>query len=85
MWFDHQLERASCGDPGAQLRVGKAYKKGTSVEQDFVEAYKWYMLAMSAGATNANVLQSTLETDLSENQIAEAKRLAADWKPATDC
>ena len=41
------------GDPRAMLALGRLYREGLGVLQDFVEAYKWFNLAASRGNAEA--------------------------------
>ena len=44
---------ASLGNADAQTKLGYAYSNGRGVEQDYVEAFKWYRLAAEQGNTPA--------------------------------
>ena len=48
-YSDDLLKRAQDGDADAQYNLGVAYDVGEGVEQDFVEAVKWYRLAAEQG------------------------------------
>ena len=41
--------------PDAQNYLGVAYDSGDGVEQDFVEAVKWYRLAAEQGMPKRNI------------------------------
>ena len=51
--YSELLKRAQDGDAEAQTRLGGAYYSGNGVEQDFVEAIKWYRLAAEQGYADA--------------------------------
>jgi len=51
------------------------YHMGRGVPLDNVQAYKWFTLA---GAVSA---ASQVADEMTPAQIAEAKRLAHEWKP----
>ena len=53
-------------------------------EPDRVRAHMWYSLAASSGHRRARFSRNTVANQMTPEQIAEAERLAADWKPG-DC
>jgi uncharacterized protein len=57
--------------------LGRAYQYGEGVQQDLVEAYKWYTLAASIGHASANAHAQAIEKFLSPQQIVEAKQRAS--------
>lgn len=48
---------------------------------DFREAYKWLSLAKTAGWLPAHSELSNLKDNMNPAVIAEAQKLAAEWKP----
>jgi uncharacterized protein len=77
---------ADQGQSDAQNSLGVRYKRGQGVTQDYVQAYKWFELS----ATLATGVQSRARAEsnrdkvsamMTPEQIAEAQRLARDWKP----
>jgi peptidoglycan hydrolase-like protein with peptidoglycan-binding domain len=72
---------AESGDPRAQLLVGRMYKDGQGVLQDYVQAHKWLNLAAAAGQPQAGALRDQVVPLMTPQQIAEAQRLAAEWRP----
>ena len=66
---------ADQGNPWAQLSLGLMYTTGQGVPQDYVQAYKWFTLA---GAAENRDRAAAMMTPA---QIAEAERLAREWKP----
>lgn len=60
----------------AQFNLGKMYETGRGVPQDYVQAYKWYSLAGDAKP------RDRLAAKMSLLEIAEAKLLVKQWKPA---
>ena len=54
---------------------------GISVPQDDAEAAKWFRLAAAQGDENASRLRDLVAEPMTPNQIAEAQRLAREWKP----
>ena len=68
----------------AQNTLGLCYTKGKGVAKDYVEAYKWFNLAAAKGgdiADDAKVNLAAAERFLKPEQVAEAQRLARDFKP----
>lgn len=65
----------------AQVRygVGKAYATGTALPHDAVSAYVWYALAEWGGDTKARDRLKELDSQLTPDQLAEAKSRAATW------
>jgi TPR repeat protein len=73
-------EAAEYGSADGQLQVGVMYREGEGVPQDFVLAHMWLNLAAAHGGHIAADSRKTLETKMSPAQIAEAQRLAREWK-----
>ena len=70
----------------AQYNLGIAHGAGRGVQQDFVSAYMWLHLAVSRSSgrerdVSLKARALAMESMTSE-QIAEAERLAREWKPA---
>jgi len=53
------------------------------VPQDDVLAYMWFNLAAARGEKYAGDLRDDLAQHMTSEQIAEAQKLARDWKPTT--
>jgi hypothetical protein len=69
--------------------LGEMYREGQGVPQDYVQAHKWYNLA-AANYTSASQTKyrddavknrDALARKMTPAQIAEAQRLAREWKP----
>ena len=76
---------AAQGDAIAQNNLGAIYGSGRGVPQDSVQAYKWYYLAAATFTTNPqhdNAVKAcnSLATRMTPAQIAEAQKLAREWK-----
>lgn len=73
------------GEPQAQARMGAAYQFGDGVPQDYVLAHMWFNLAsagnMPATGSFAGDARDALAHHMTADQIAEAQRLAREWKP----
>ena len=76
---------ADQGDALAQNSLGAMYNDGQGVAQDYIQAHKWHNLA-AAGATDATFRDSARRNrdrtvaKMQPAQIAEAQRLASDWR-----
>jgi len=83
-WF---RRAANQGDATAQFGLGTMYRDGEGVPQDYIRSYMWYSLAAltndatwSRNALMARDLLVQLK-HVTATQIAEAQRLASEWKP----
>jgi TPR repeat protein len=89
-WF---RKSAAQGNLDAQSILGFNYASGRGVSQNMVEALKWSILAASQTIAsqnnpNAGTLRDAaahnrdfFASKMSANQIAEAHKLAREWKP----
>jgi len=79
------LPLAEQGDAIVQLNLGLLYYWGHGVlqdsVQDYVEAHKWFNLAAAQGNLSAAGNRDWLAKKMTPDQIAEAQRLADEWKP----
>jgi len=71
-WY---LLAADQGSADAQIALGFLYEYGEAVPQDYVQAHKWFDLAGSG------LYRDTLAAKMTPAQIAEAQKLAREWKP----
>jgi uncharacterized protein len=76
-------EAADQGYAYAQDEVGSMYAKGQGVPQNYEQAYIWFDLAASreGGATIPIKNRDEVAAKMTSAQIAEAQRLAREWKP----
>ena len=84
-WFRMAAEQ---GAAGAQFILGDLYANGDGVAQDYVQAHKWYGLAVSRFPALEKVerdfavkSRDRVATKMTPAQIAEAQKLARKWKP----
>ena len=81
------IRSAEQGKADAQLILGLRYDNGQGVPQDYVQAHMWLNLAASrAGGADAKSIakaRDDLAGEMTRQQIAEAQRLAREWKPKT--
>ena len=77
-WF---RKAADQGDADAQLLLGSLYLTGNGVPQDYVIAHMWLNLAAAHGKEEAAEGRDHAEKLMTPAQIAEAQKLAREWKP----
>jgi len=77
-WFRKAAEQ---GDPGAQFSLGLMYADGNGVPKNYVSAHMWLNLAAAKGHKEAVKMRDNLEKRMTRSQIAEAQRMAKQWKP----
>ncbi|HEV2436188.1 MAG TPA: tetratricopeptide repeat protein [Verrucomicrobiae bacterium] len=74
---------AELGDAAAQDNLGQMYENGNAgLPHDLVEAYRWFWLSEQQGnpAGRHDVIEIELHHALTHEQIAEAKRMAAEFQ-----
>ena len=78
---------AEQGDASAQFNLGIMYSNGRGVPQDYLQAHMWVNLEASTSQGETNETYAKARKLIAENmtpaQIAEAQRLAREWKPKT--
>ena len=72
---------ADQGNARAQVNLGGMYYTGQGVPQDHVQAHKWFNLAGADGDEDGRKNRDIVATKMTPAQIAEAQRLASEWKP----
>ncbi len=72
---------AEQGDAHAQNNLGVMYFLGKGVPEDFVRAHMWFNLAAAQGDELARINRDRLTEQMTPVQLAEAQRLAREWKP----
>lgn len=77
-WFQRA---ANQGDQHAQRNIGNMYKSGEGVPKDNVRAYMWLNLSAAQGHSGALEDRNALAQHMTPAQIAEAQKLAREWKP----
>jgi|GEM_PF-2219440 len=71
---------AEQGDTEAQGLLGIMHGLGRGVEQDLVTAHKWLSLAVARGEKKAEKSRDLIAKEMTFEQLAEAQRLAEQWK-----
>lgn len=79
---------ADQGNSLAQEDLGSLCARGTGVPRDYVAAYMWLDLAarrpsLPATGDQAARKRDSIASKMSPAQLAEAKRLAREWRPRT--
>ncbi len=77
-WWRKAAEQ---GNAGAQFNLGAFYANGQCVPQDYVLAHMWLSLAGAQGQISATKNRDLAAKRMTPAQIAEAQKLAREWKP----
>jgi uncharacterized protein len=82
-WYRRAADQ---GNTAAQLDLGVMYLQGKGAPQDHVSAYMWFNLAAAAVPAVefpnvAAAYRDEVAAKMTPAQIAEAQRLAREWKP----
>ncbi|MEQ6340919.1 MAG: sel1 repeat family protein [Gammaproteobacteria bacterium] len=81
-WYRKAAEQ---GNSGGQFSLGLMYQNGRGVSKDFVQAHKWLNLAAAQKSGELQEKTAALRDELANRmlpeQVAEAQRLAREWKP----
>lgn len=74
-----RLLQAEAGRAEALYDLGLLYSTGQGVEQDLVEAHKWFNLAAIQGLRRAAVDRTEVARELDSPAIKEAQKQAREW------
>ena len=77
-WFRQAAEKENAL---AFTNLGVMYAQGQGVTKDFIQAHIWYNLAAAHGEKKAFEFRDALATKMTPAQIADAQKLAREWKP----
>ena len=77
-WFRQAAEQ---NHTSAQYNLAYMYYFGRGVLQDSVQAHMWLDLAARHGEKKPSTVRDLIALFLSQAQIAEAQRLAREWRP----
>jgi TPR repeat protein len=72
---------AEQGNTVGQASLGFMYEDGDGVPKDDVLAHMWFNLAAAQGYKDADTYRDKTAELMTPDQIAEAQRMARDWKP----
>jgi hypothetical protein len=79
-WYRKAAEQ---GLAEAQYNLGVMYANGEGVAQDYAAAHMWFNLAAASRNKNAMKARDIVAAQLTPAQIAEAQKLAREWKPTS--
>jgi TPR repeat protein len=79
-WYRRAADQ---GLAGGQLLIGTMYEIGMVVPKDVVRAYMWLNLSAAQSLQGAAEERDKVAHQMTPVQIAEAQKLAREWKPAT--
>jgi TPR repeat protein len=77
-WYRRAAEQ---GNASGQSNLGVMYRNGKGVPQDPVRAYMWLSLSAAQGSQFAIKNRDLVAGGMTPAQIAEAQKLASEWKP----
>jgi uncharacterized protein len=77
-WYRRAADQ---GRSNAQRQLGLMYYRGRGVPQDFIRAHMWLNLSAVQGDEVAEEGRETVARRMTPAQIAEAQKLAREWKP----
>ncbi len=66
---------------GLALHIGVMYANGEGAPLDYVLAYMWWNLGAAGGDKQAATNRDAIAAKMTSDQIAQAQRLAREWKP----
>jgi uncharacterized protein len=72
---------ADQGHGTAQRDLGLMYANGQGVPQDYVYAHMWLNLSAAGGTDPTTKDRDLVAAKMTPAQIAEAQKLAREWKP----
>jgi TPR repeat protein len=76
-WYRRAADQ---GDANAQFHMGVMYADGKGVPKDLVQAHMWFNLAGARGLAAARGFREQAAEKMTPAQIAEAQRLAREWR-----
>ena len=77
-WF----RQGAKSDLSSRFALGELYLEGNGVPKDLVQALMWFELYSATGVPIPKPeMRDTCAKEMTSEQIAEAKRLASEWKP----
>jgi hypothetical protein len=74
---------ADQGDASGQTKLGAMYGNGQGVPQDYVLAHMWFNLSAAQGDQLGAKNRDIVAQRMTPAQLAEAQKLAREWKPTT--
>jgi TPR repeat protein len=80
-WYRRAADQ---GRAKAQGNLGGMYANGEGVPEDDVQAYMWLNLSAAQGDETAIANKDVMRKLMTPEQIAEAQKLSAEWKPVSE-
>src|SRR5207249_576183 len=82
-WYRKAAEQ---GNTDAQILLGRCYEIGQGVPQDYMQAHMWFNLGVASSSSGdfrdlGLTSRDNVAAKMLPAQIAEAQRLAREWKP----
>ena len=78
-YLANRLADAERGKAEALYDLGLLYSIGHGVEQNNIEAHKWFNLAAMRGMLSAQIDRAEVADNMSTMEISEAQRKAREW------
>ncbi|MEZ5757095.1 MAG: hypothetical protein R3D86_02615 [Emcibacteraceae bacterium] len=78
-YLANRLADAERGKAEAFYDLGLLYSIGHGVEQNNIEAHKWFNLAAMRGMLSAQIDRAEVADNMSTMEISEAQRKAREW------
>jgi uncharacterized protein len=67
------------GHDDAQYKIGKLYREGLGVGQDYVKAYKWYYIVAKKGYGGGYKYMKMIRREINPAQVSRAEKMAMEW------
>ena len=80
--FEKWKPLAEQGHDDAQYKIGKLYREGLGVDQDYIEAYKWYYIVAKKGYGGGHRYMKMIRKEINLGQVSRAEKFARDWMEA---
>jgi uncharacterized protein len=77
-WYRRAADQ---GEAWGQTNLGVIYARGQGVARDYISAYMWFDLSAAQGDRAAASNRDAAARRMTPAQIAEAQKLAREWKP----
>ncbi|MBT5074106.1 MAG: sel1 repeat family protein [Kordiimonadaceae bacterium] len=78
-YLRNRIQAAETGKAEAFYDLGLLYSIGHGVDQDNIEAHKWFNLAAMRGMISAQIDRAEVADGMSHVEISEAQRKAREW------
>ena len=79
-----RIRLAECGDARSQYWLASRLGNDFNKAPDRVQIYKWFLLSEMGEYAPAGARRAALEVSMSEDDVEQARVLAAAWQPATE-